>query len=192
MRFFSLLMILLLVSSCANKAEKAKQGEESIKQEYILKGAEIVGLTQAELMKNVGSAMNAGGPGHAVEFCNLRAMLLMDSLSQMNNCEIRRISEKYRNPIDKPQTKTEEKQLNQYKDAFKNGKDIYAEVHIFEDRIEYYQPITINNGTCLLCHGEPGTQIAAQTLETLKERYPDDLATGFALNDFRGAWKITF
>ncbi len=29
-------------------------------------------------------------------------------------------------------------------------------------------------------------------LEMIKARYPDDLATGFTLNDFRGAWKITF
>jgi hypothetical protein len=185
-------MLLLVFTSCANKQEKSGVTEESIKHEFLQKGAEIASLTQAELLKNVGSAMQTGGPGYAIDFCNLRAMQLKDSLSRINNCEIRRIAEKYRNPLDKPQTKTEQDQLGQYQEAFQNGDSIQAEVYLFEDRIEYYQPIIITKGTCLVCHGDPDTQIPEETLEKIKARYPNDLATGFALNDFRGAWKITF
>lgn len=192
MRFRPLLMILLVISSCGIKDERSSQKEASIKQEYLQKGAEIVNLTQSELLKNVTQAMRTGGPGYAIDFCNMRAMHLKDSLSQRNNCEIRRIAVKYRNPMDMPQTQTEKDQLNQYQDALQKGDPIKPEVHLFEDRIEYYQPIIIDKGACLICHGQPGTQIAEETLEKIKERYPNDLATGFAMNDFRGSWKITF
>ena len=183
MRVATLLLIFLMISC---------QNEESIKQEYLQKGGAIVDLTQAELLKNVSHAMKAGGPGYAIDFCNSRAMLLKDSLSRLNNCEIRRIAVKYRNPADMPQTKTEKDQLFQYEDVHQKGESIKPEVYLFENRIEYYHPILINNGACLICHGEPGTQIADETIEKIKARYPNDLATGFAMNDFRGSWKLTF
>ncbi len=191
MRITTLFLLIAMISSCSMKDKRSAQ-EESTRQEYLQKGVEIVGLTQAELLKNVSQAMKVGGPEYAIDFCNMKAMLLKDSLSRLNNCQIRRIAIKYRNPLDKPQTKTEIDQLHQYQNAHQKGDSIKPVAYLFEDRIEYYQPIFLDKGACLICHGNPGTQIADETLEKIKARYPDDLATGFALNDFRGAWKITF
>ena len=192
MCFRPLLIMLLLCSSCSTKQEKSVAKKESIQHEFLQKGAEIVNLTQSELLKNVSQAMQIGGPGYAIDFCNLRAMQLKDSLSRRNNCEIRRIALKYRNPLDMPQTRTEKDKLLHYQDAFQKGDSLHAEVFLFDDRIEYYQPIRIDKGACLVCHGNPGTQISEETLAKIKARYPNDLATGFSMNDFRGAWKITF
>jgi len=192
MRLITSFLILLAISSCGIKQEKAAQKEKSIKQEYLQKGGEIVELTQSELLRNVSQAMQTGGPGYAVEFCNLRAMILKDSLSRLHNCQVRRIASKYRNPADMPQTETEKDQLYQYQSANQKGEPIEPQVYLFDDRIEYYKPIFMDKGTCLICHGIPGEQISEETLEQIKTRYPDDLATGFAMNDFRGAWKITF
>ena len=196
MRLTTLFLILLMISSCGNNREKAEQkaeqNEESTRQAYLQKGEEIANMAQSELLKNVSHAMKTGGPGYAVDFCNLRALSIKDSLSNLNNCEIRRIAIKYRNPVDKPQTKTEEDQLDRYLVAHEKGDTLNPEVYLFDHSVEYYQPILINNGACLLCHGIPGTQIADETLQKIKAQYPNDLATGFAMNDFRGAWKITF
>ena len=192
MRFITLFIISFMITSCGINEQNAAQKEESIKQEYLQKGGEIVNVTQSELLKNVSHAMKIGGPGYAIEFCNLRAMQLKDSLSRLNNCQIRRIAIKYRNPLDMPQTKTEKDQLYLYQVANQKGESIKPKVYLFDDRIEYYQPIIIENGACLICHGIPEIQIAEETIEKIKARYPNDLATGFALNDFRGAWKITF
>ena len=181
MRFLTLFLLVFMMHSCGNK-------EESLKQEYLQKGGEIVNLTQSELLKNVSHALKTGGPAYAIDFCNLRAMQLKDSLSRLNNCQIRRIAIKYRNPADKAQTDAEKDQLFLYQE----GKSTEPKVYLFNDRIEYYQPIFIDNGACLICHGNPGIHITEETLEQIKVRYPGDLATGFALNDFRGAWKITF
>lgn len=198
MRIISLFLICFLISSCGGRAEKsasqneASQNDETLKQEYLLKGEEIASITQTELLKNVSMAMKKGGPGYAIEFCNLRALALKDSLARLNNCQIGRIASKYRNPEDRPKTEKEKEQLDLYQLAFQKGESLKAEVHLYSDRIEYYQPIMIAMDACLKCHGEPGKQIAEETMEMIKARYPDDLATGYEMGDFRGAWKITF
>jgi hypothetical protein len=192
MRKLTVLTIVLLISSCSVKRENGAQTEESLRQEFLRKGGEIAKAAQGELQKNVSRAMGQGGPVYAIEFCSERAMALKDSLSRLNDCEISRIALKYRNPEDMPRTKTEKEQLDRYEAAHLKGDSIRPEVYLFEDRIEYYQPIFLGNGVCLVCHGDPGEHIAAETLEIIEARYPDDRATGFALNDFRGAWKITF
>lgn len=192
MRIASLLLILIALTSCGMKKDKSALDEETTRNEYLQKGGEVVNLSQAELLKNVAQAMNAGGPDYAVDFCNVHALSINDSLSTLYNCEIRRIATKYRNPEDKPGTKTETDILSKYQEKNQLGESVGAEVYIFEDHIEYYHPILIKNGACLLCHGNPGEQINDQTMEMINTHYPADLATGFKMDDFRGAWKITF
>ncbi len=206
MRLITLFLILAVISSCAGNREKSvqetgtidqdtenlEQENASLEQEYLQKGGEIVSLSQAELLKNVSGAMQSGGPVHAIDFCNERALPLKDSLSQANQCQIRRIALRYRNPADRPREGTEKDQLSGYQETHLAGEPLEPEVYVFDDRIEYYHPIIIDRGTCLVCHGTPGTQIAEETMQIIRERYPDDLATGFAMNDFRGAWKVTF
>ncbi len=48
----------------------------------------------------------------------------------------------------------------------------------------------MDKGACLVCHGTPGTQIANETLAIIKERYPNDLATGYKSDELRGIWVI--
>ena len=193
MRLFALVLILCMVASCSdNKQKETSQKPDSIQQKYFKLGGEVTKLAQAELLKNVSQAMKKGGPEYAIEFCNVKAIPLMDSLSKLHNCQIKRIATKFRNPVDMPQTETEHEQLNQYQKSFEKGRSIEPVVHLFDDRIEYYKPIMLGKAACLKCHGDPGKDIAKGTLQKISERYPADLATGFALNDFRGAWKITF
>jgi len=155
-------------------------------------GMEIASQTQSELLKVVSGAMASGGPVYAIEFCNLNALDLKDSLSQLYNCTLQRIALKNRYPEGRPKSETERNQLNSYLQAHASGDSIGPELYVFEDRVEYYQPILIEVGTCLVCHGDPQTQIGEATLAKINDLYPRDKATGFALNDFRGSWKITF
>lgn len=193
MRLLIIFMFLSLIFSCdKNDQKQAAQKEELKKQDYFQKGETITSLAQAELFRNVSQAMQKGGPAYAIEFCNLKALALKDSLSQQYGCRIRRIALKYRNPEDKPRNRMEKEQLNHYKESYQKGEPLKPAVFVFDDRVEYYQPIMINLEACLKCHGEPGTQITAATLEKIRERYPDDLATGFRMNDFRGSWQLTF
>ena len=188
MRFATLFIILSFLFACSSNEQK----ENALQQQYLQKGAQIAQLTQTELLKNVSQAMQKGGPVYAIEFCNLQALVIKDSLSRAHDCQIQRLATKYRNPVDMPQSETEKDQLSQYQQAFEKGQPLQPRVYAFDDHIEYYQPILLAKEACLKCHGAPGKDIAAETMTKIKERYPSDQATGFALNDFRGAWKITF
>lgn len=175
-----------------NPENLAEQQERAVKEKYLTIGREIAITTQAELLKVVQGAMASGGPGYAVEYCNIEALGLKDSLSKLNNCTIQRLSTKYRNPADKPLTELETEQLKTYEMMHGEGETLTPSVYIVGDKVEYFQPIMIGSGACLLCHGDPSTQIAEETMSIIKKLYPNDLATGYAMNDFRGVWKITF
>lgn len=200
MRTLHLILLIALLSSCGTRQQKAGAEAESqnptslvaLEQEYLRKGAEIVGLSQAELLKNVAAAMGLGGPASAVDFCNIHALSIKDSLSTLYDCELRRISLKFRNPADKAVSGTEKEVLAKYQEVSDSGETPEALLYLFEDRAEYYHPIHINNGACLLCHGTPGEQIVEETMEMIAAHYPGDLATGYKMDELRGAWKITF
>jgi hypothetical protein len=51
-------------------------------------------------------------------------------------------------------------------------------------------PITVSQPLCLQCHGSAG-DVAAETRKAILDIYPNDKATGYALNDLRGIWRIT-
>jgi hypothetical protein len=46
--------------------------------------------------------------------------------------------------------------------------------------------------TCLQCHGKPKQDIEAATLKTIQRKYRFDKATGYAMGELRGTWKLTF
>jgi len=131
--------------------------------------------------------MKAGGPGSAVTFCNEHAMTLTNTLSGDYNCIIQRVSDKYRNPANKLSA-TDKKVL-----AKMISSKALNPVMISENgRMVYYKPIKIAMPACLSCHGSTGKEMDAKTLEIIRLKYPDDLATGYKEGDIRGLWKITF
>lgn len=156
--------------------------------EFQQKGNEIAQLSQRTLLGNVGKAIQAGGPEYAVEFCNLQASAIIDSVNRENDCVISRITDKNRNPENKLNGQTEEELW----EVFKNGSISDTLVAKTGGLLVYYKPIKIGMPACLKCHGAPGAEIDAATYEKIKTLYPDDLATGYQLNDFRGLWKIEF
>lgn len=157
---------------------------------YLLKGKDISALAQGVLLANVGKAMQQGGPEHAVEFCNLKASSIVDSLNRTNNCVISRISDKNRNPQNVLKNE-DDKNLWAYFSA--QPADMARDTLVQNsDGLVFYTPIRIALPTCLKCHGTPGEEIDNATHEKLQNLYPADLATGYNLNDFRGLWKIQF
>jgi hypothetical protein len=179
---------ILFLASCNPKQGPDTAGNSEIDSiSFIKQGDSISSVMQQVLLANVMQATKSGGPVYAVTFCNEHAMPLTDSLSKMYSCQIQRISDKYRNPDNKPSESDMEMIL-------KMGSLTSAEpVLIFEKgKTVYYKPIKIAMPACLNCHGTEGKDISAKTLEAIRQKYPDDLATGYKESDFRGMWKITF
>ena len=70
-----------------------------------------------------------------------------------------------------------------------NRQDTLVEMN---QKLVYYKTIKTAMPACLKCHGNAETEINQATSEKLQKLYPNDLATGYQLNDFRGLWKIQF
>ncbi len=165
----------------------SKKISKEIYAEFQQKGNEVSNKAQSVLLANVGKAMQTGGVAYAIEFCNLEASTIIDSLNQANNCVITRLSQKNRNPQNKLKTSTE-------KDLWKifgNG-SVNDTIIQEQNKLVFYKSIKIGLPACLKCHGQPGTDIEPSTFEKIQHLYPSDLATGYDLNDFRGLWKIEF
>jgi len=176
-----LVILLLMFSACSQKMDK------EIYSSYQKRGNQITNQAQGVLLSNVGSAIQKGGPEYAVEFCNLEVSGIVDSLNRANNCEISRVSEKNRNPENSLKTEADLKIWI----AFKNNAQSDT-VILVKNNIVYYKRIKTAMPACLKCHGDPQNDINSATLEKLHKLYPDDLATGYQLNDFRGLWKVEF
>lgn len=141
---------------------------------------------QNTLMTNVQNAMKKGGPEYAVEFCNLQAIPLTDSLSTNYDVQISRITDKTRNPDNGLKTETDFEVF----ELFKENSDLEYTVEESEGNALFYKRINLALPACIHCHGNPQKDISASTLALLNEKYPDDQATGYGQNEFRGLWKI--
>lgn len=173
-----------LVISCSSNDE-ADRSSASIPIDYRHIGDSLSVISTQTLLKNVAKEMQNGGPTNAVDFCNIHASEITDSLSQAYNATISRIAERNRNQNN---LATEEEAL--LLTAMFNNKQ--QDTLIMDgDKPVYYKNILLGMPTCLKCHGGD-TDISDSTRAIINERYPNDLATGFKLGDLRGAWKITF
>lgn len=187
LRFSVVILICSFMLSCGQKKVQNNLDAETYAR-LLKNGSEVSAQAQASLLAHVSGAMKQGGSLYAVEFCNLKASSITDSLSKQFDCTISRVSEKNRSPENNLKTETD-KQLwawaNQLDDPMKDT------LVMAKSQAVYYKPIRTGLPACLQCHG-PVETIQADTYEKLQTLYPNDLATGYQLNELRGLWKIEF
>lgn len=148
-------------------------------------GDHISAQAQTSLLSHVSGAMKKGGGLYAVEFCNLQASSITDSLSNHFNCTISRVSDKNRNPGNSLKTATDKQLWN-----WATQQDVLKDtLVVVKSQAIYYKPIRTAMPACLQCHGSAET-IQPDTYEKLQALYPNDKATGYKLNELRGLWKI--
>ena len=175
------------------ESRKLKKVSEA---EILVKVLDLGNLVSAEakqtLGKNLQEALQQGGVPHAISFCNVNAMPIVDSLSKSHNATIRRVSFKTRNPLDQPD-EIERALLEAYEFQWKDSIPLNANVQKIDDeRYLFTKPIFVDNALCLVCHGKPENGLTNETAEFIKKEYPDDQATGYEIGDLRGMWSITF
>ncbi|MBZ0206812.1 MAG: DUF3365 domain-containing protein [Flavobacteriales bacterium] len=182
----SLVVVLLTLSACGGSLSSADEAAA------LEKGAAITDASFQALSEKLQQAMKQGGPAHAVDFCSLNAQAMVDSLSSAHGASIRRTSDRIRNPHDAP-VKGEAAVLRQMLTEWEKENrmtDVPARVELEGDSLAYYRPIFINSPACLKCHGMPGSTLDSSALAVISERYKEDRATGYALNELRGMWSV--
>lgn len=189
--------MLVLLAQCTNSVPTpqqqplAKELSQEAELAYLEKGKAITSAAFAALSSKLSAAMETGGVAGAVEYCNLAAYPLLDSLSKANNATIHRTSSKLRNPKNAAQGWEVEAlaALEQAKTLVREPK---PRVRLLEDgSVGYIAPIKLLP-LCTKCHGAVGTEIAAADYEVIKKLYPQDAATGYQVDELRGMWSIQF
>lgn len=164
---------------CSNKPSGSEKAAA-----FRTRGDSITAKAQQLLISRLLTQIENSGITGAVQYCSIQALPLLNSLQTKDGITIQRISEKFRNPANQPVT-ADLPVLQHYANSMsKRDTVVRTKKHYI-----YYKPIYVAMNTCLKCHGSSFT-IDPPALAVLKARYPNDKATGYVLNDFRGAWKL--
>lgn len=197
-RTFSLVSVvigLMVWASCSNAPEQQSKtnvqylsGTDEVTYRRI--GKEIMTAVSDTLKFSLMRAMGERGPTHAVEFCNAQALSLTASFSKKYDTEVKRTSDRLRNPANSP-NQLESAVIADYRAEQAEGKALVPKVVIdAKGRKVFFAPI-FTAAPCLVCHGNE-----ANMDEALRERlttlYPEDNAKGFGIDELRGIWSITF
>ncbi|HIO70486.1 MAG TPA: DUF3365 domain-containing protein [Campylobacterales bacterium] len=152
------------------------------------KGAKTLLTTLKSEMKK---QIKENGIEGAAQFCAFNAMVLTHKVNQElgENVSVKRISTKYRNPMNKPNESeakilfmlenTNSPVLTKVERKGEEDKEIY----------KFYQPLRIKP-VCLKCHGT-AEDMPEGIRNTIHKIYPEDKATGYKLGDLRGAIVVT-
>ena len=183
----SIALIMTLVCFACNEASPPFNEAAAME-----KGNGIADASFQALSERLQEAMRSGGPAHAVQFCSVNALPIIDSLSQANNARIRRTSDRVRARHDVPDQE-EMQVLNELLSAWETSEGTMGSapiVHVHKDSIAYFRPIFISSPACLKCHGIADQELDSAAYAVIMQRYPLDQATGYSLGDFRGMWSI--
>ncbi|TYA54335.1 c-type heme family protein [Formosa maritima] len=146
--------------------------------------------TKAELGKNLMGTIQKKGTLAAVEFCNIKAYPLTDSMSVVYHANIKRVSDQPRNPENQANSK-ELQHIASFKKVIANNQEPEPIIEDIEDVVNFYYPITTNS-MCLQCHGTPNKELDNEAYKKIKMLYPKDMAIGYDVNQVRGIWNISF
>ena len=144
----------------------------------------------ARLLERLNTEYQQGGAERGVQVCAEVAQSLTRQIGREQGVQIRRVSLKNRNPRNAPDA-WERQVLQRWERELKAGKEIgeVAEWRTERGRrvYRYMRPIKVAMPLCLECHG---TQIKPEVRRLIRERYPNDKATGYQLGDLRGAFSV--
>jgi hypothetical protein len=183
--FISLLaagMILLTTPHCKRTVDK------ELESYYREQGKWIVDSTFKVLSGHLKEAIADSGIEYAIQYCNLHAMPLADSLSKKYSVDISRRTTRPRNR-ENFATGRDKVHIVSYALQLKKGGELTANLTQKKGRFTYYQPILVQP-MCLVCHGSP--ESIGPVYETIRQLYPDDQAIHYAAGDLRGVWRVDF
>jgi hypothetical protein len=189
-KIISLSVLSIFLFLCIGCGEKpTPELTNQIKNGLRTDAKEFMGSLKSILVKE----MQTNGIVSAVSVCSDTAQVLTNNYGVNKGIYIKRVSFKYRNTNNQPD-EFETKGLKYFEELKSNGKltetTEYFEV-IEEDgvsNVRYMKPIILQ-APCLGCHGAV-ENIGPDVKAVLNNKYLDDKATGYQVDDLRGAVSI--
>lgn len=163
-----------------SEAERAAQSRKLVKK------------FATQLKGRLVTAMKEGGPTAAIAVCNAVAPEIAQASSAESGWTVGRTALKLRNPKNAPDT-WERQVLEDFLAKAAQGEDLKS-LERFETvaskgkRVFRYMKAISVGKPCLACHG---SNVKPEVLETIRQFYPDDKATGFKAGHLRGAFTIS-
>ena len=189
-RFFLFSLILVfsfLITNCSKKP--AAEITETLKAGLRSNAQEFMQTLKSVLVKEI----QTNGLPAAVSVCSDTAQVLTNNFGINKGIFIKRVSFKNRNPNDYP-NEIETKGLKYFEELKSKGQ-LNDSTEFFEliekddiTKVQYLKPIIIQP-PCLNCHGDEKF-IQPEVKKIINQKYPNDKATGYNLNDLRGAVSI--
>ena len=184
----SIIFATFSLTSCDKKENEKKPSEAQIAELRSTAG-EFLGHLKSVLVNE----MQNHGVIVAVKVCSDTALVLTEQIGKAKNVQIKRVSERNRNPNNSPdefELSALEKFRKLHSSKQIDGTTEYAEFSEIDGMnvIRYMKPIIVQN-ECLSCHGS-SEYIPDAVSSVLTELYPEDKARDYSIGDLRGAVSI--
>jgi len=193
---FSVVVVSLLFAGCGSDINNQKSTKSDKKtflsdstsyNAFLEKGKNSVMSTGMTLVQNLTGAIEKGGTTYAIEFCKLQAQPLTDSMSTLSGSNIKRVTDRPRNPLNKANA-DELSYILQLKSMLAAGEKATPTLSESNGKITGYYPI-ITGELCMKCHGDKAS-IEKNILDKISKLYTSDSATGYKPNELRGLWVV--
>ncbi len=157
---------------------------------FVFASDEVVKISQETskklfdtLVPKLQASMKEGGVMKASEFCASEAQNLTKEVNKglSTGVSVKRVSLKNRNELNAPN----EAEITALKTLEADRKLPYF-ISESEKSYKFFKPLSIEQGVCLKCHGDE-TTIDKDAKDFFAKKYPNDKATGYKMNDLRGA-----
>jgi len=168
-----------------------KPASDTTLESFRSQGKLIVKEAFLALSSELKSAIQEGGISYALNFCNTAALPVTDSLAKKYNVDIKRVSLRNRNPLNK----ADAFETSLIETFSKLGTADLSQVNMVvrdaEGYAVYAQPIIIND-MCLQCHGNTKKDIDPENFALIRKLYPQGEAVDYKVGDLRGIWYVKF
>ena len=173
------------------RVEKLREAFERLNKKHAALSEEamkIVGRFVASMQPQLQSALQSGGPAHAIEVCSVKAQEVAKQLSAETGWQVKRVSLKNRNAIEGVPDEWERNILEQFDQRQQQGEPAVEISYAgFDGKAFRFMKAQGVMPICLNCHGENLTPEVQQALE---KHFPGDKATGYQLGQVRGAFSL--
>jgi len=144
-------------------------------------GDSLTATADTLLRQTLARELAAGGVARAMAFCRPETYRFVDSLAGVLKATPRRVSARPRNVAHLAQLRPQDLSPDTARVIRRESQEVFF----------YQRPIVLNNRVCLRCHGEVGRDIAAADHALLKQKYPQDQATGYRLGQPMAVWQVS-
>jgi len=180
-----------LLSACSDQTTAPVAKKQMSDEAYIAQSRETVLALKTALMTELQTAIKANGVAAGIQVCQSVAQPTTDGVTAGEpKTKISRTALRVRNPANAPDATSTAILQEWTQRVLATSQPPAPAVSREGDSVIVHHPILLQEG-CVACHGKPDT-FAPEVAQALQTLYPNDEATGFAVGQLRGAFRIEF